>query len=92
MSNKNILNTPTDNRIFLLVDNALQLVWELFKAGDKSKLEEFREHVNDVLICTDLELRELELRDRIKALCEANIDEATAGELAELANEIRKSA
>ena len=90
MSNKNILNTPTDNRIFLLVDNALQLVWELFKAGDKSRLEEFRERLIDVISFADFELHELEIRSRITALCEADIDEAAANELAELAGEIHE--
>lgn len=79
-----------EGRVFLLVNNLVQFIWELFKAGDKSRLEEFRERLIDVISFADFELHELEIRSRIKALCEADIDKAAADELAELANEIHE--
>ena len=80
----------TEGRIFLVVNETVKFIWELFKAGDKSRLEEFQERLIDVISFADFELHELEIRSRIKALCEADIDEAAADELAELAGEIHE--
>ena len=79
-----------EGRVFLLVNNLVQFIWELFKAGDKNRLEEFRERLIDVISFADFELHELEIRGRIKALCETDIDEVAADELAELAGEIHE--
>ena len=80
----------TEGRIFLVVNETVKFIWELFKVGDKSRLEEFRERLIDVISFADFELHELEIRSRIKALSEADIDEAAADELAELAGEIHE--
>lgn len=80
----------TEGRIFLVVNETVKFIWELFKSGDKSRLKEFRERLIDVISFADFELHELEIRGRIKALCETDIDEAAADELAELAGEIHE--
>lgn len=85
-------NVNTDDKMFFLINESAMLIWELRKAGDKSRLENFRERLKADLSFADDELHELEIRSRIKALCETDIDETAADELAELANEIRKSA
>ena len=83
-------NTSTKDKMFFLINESAMLVLELFKADDKSRLENFRKRLKADLSFADVELHELEIRNRIKALCEADIDEVAADELAELAGEIHE--
>ncbi len=79
-----------DDRICFLADESTQLIWTLRKNSDKGSLEEFRERLEANLDFADVELHELEIKDKITALLTAGIDADTADELSELAKEIRR--
>ena len=81
-------NIPADDKMFFLINESAILISELRKAGDKTGLEDFRKRLKADLSFADVELQELELRSRIKALCGTDIDEAAADELTALAKEI----
>ena len=78
----------TDERMSFLVNENIQFIWELRKAGDKNTLEEFRERLADIVSFADVELHELEIKNRITALLDAGIDENTADELVGLAKDV----
>ena len=79
----------TEERISFLVNGNIQFIWGLRKAGDKVSLEEFRERLADVISFADVELHELEIKNKITALLDAGIDEDTADELGGLAKDVR---
>ncbi len=86
-------NIDIEHRMFFLVNESAQLIWNLCKNGDKNTLKDFRERLRADLSFADDELYELELKDKIKALCKAiassEINETVADRLSELSEEIQ---
>lgn len=79
----------TEQRIFFLMDESTQLIWAFRKNGDKNSLEDFKERLEAALSFADIELREMEIKNKIMALLTADVNSDTADEFAELAREIR---
>ena len=80
----------TDKRINFLVNEIIQFIWSLRKADDKSSLEEFRERLADTVVFADIELHELEIKNKITTLLVSDINKDTADEISELVKDIRR--
>ena len=81
--------TNTEKHIYFLVDESIQFIWNLRKAGDKNSIEEFRERLRDIISFADFEIHEVEIKNNVTALLNAGINDDTAGEMTELAKDIR---
>ena len=85
-------NIDTEHRMFFLVNESAQLIWNLCKTGDAERLKDFRERLRADLSFADDELHELELktslRDKLKAIYEFGINESTSQELEELLDKV----
>ena len=82
-------NIPTDYRMFFLVNQSSELIWELNKSSDAVRLKDFRERLRATLSFADDELHELEVREKLNALLGSDIDEGTANTLTELLGQVR---
>ena len=81
-------NIPTDYRMFFLVNQSSELIWELNKSSDAVRLKDFRERLQATLRFADIEVHELEVRSKLKSLLDTDITESSADTLAGISEEV----